>query len=167
MFNLVIVLIATFAFSLLLIYFIAAHDRRRAAQQIKNSSQSEDQTPAIDFRAFQKLCQDILEGLKLEIKDVSTPSGGEVVIRATSPNPITAVDYLVVGFHLPQQAELELARIIEVSDQIVSERIGKGIIMTTGQINFDVVRTLPELASIELIDGSRLLKLKEEYRFLY
>jgi hypothetical protein len=169
MVNLVVAIILAFAIALVLIYFISAHDRSRAraeAQAALNSDTAAE-VPTMDFREFQKLCQDILEGLKLEIKDVSTSSGGEIVMRATSQNPITTVEYLAVGFHLPRSAELETARIIEISDQIVSERLGKGIIMTTGKINIAAIQALPEIASLSLIDGDHLTMLKKEYSFKY
>lgn len=170
MFNLVIVLMGTFALSLVLIYFIAAHDRKRdKIESARAKSMDTDLTgkPLMDFREFSRACQDILEGLKLEINEISNPSGDEIVIRAASINPITRVDYLAVGFYLPKSATLETARIIEVSDQIVSERLGKGLIMTTGKIDKAAIIAQPELAALELIDGERLLVLQKEYSFKF
>lgn len=170
MFNLAVVIMGTFAISLVLIYFISAHDRRRAkleAIRAKAKDEETSQAPLMDFREFSRACQDILEGLKLEINEISTPTGDEVVIRAASINPITRVDYLAVGFYLPKSATVETARIIEVSDQIVSERIGKGLIMTTGKIDRAAIIAQPELATLELIDGERLLVLQKEYSFKF
>jgi|GEM_PF-857166 hypothetical protein len=168
MFNLVIVLMGTFALSLVLIYFIAAHDRRRVKMELgKAKNDVSTETPLMDFREFNRACQDILEGLKLEINEIANPSGDEVVIRAASINPITRVDYLAVGFYLPKSATLETARIVEVSDQIVSERLGKGLIMTTGMIDKAAIVSQPELAALELIDGERLLVLQKEYSFKF
>ena len=170
MFNLVIVLMGTFTLALILIYFIAAHDRRRDKIETAHAKETDTTSagkPLMDFREFSRTCQDILEGLKLEITEISTPSGDEVVIRATSINPITRVDYLAVGFYLPKSATVETARIVEVSDQIVSERISKGLIMTTGKIDRASIIAQPELATLELIDGERLTVLQKEYSFKF
>lgn len=156
--NLIVVLIFTFAVSFVLIYFIASHDRRlKQRDALKHAGQSSGVTP--DFRLFTKFCTDLCEYLKLEISDITRPHDDEIVIRAASANPITRVEYIIVGFHVPYHCEVEATKIMEVSEQIVSERISKGIIITTGTIP-EAVHTLPELAPMEFIDGEKIVELQ-------
>lgn len=162
MFNLVIVLIATFGFALVLIYFIAAHDRSmKKRNDLTTASQTGDQELP-DFRLFVKFCTDLCEYLKLEIREITHPIDNEVVITAQNTNPITRVEYLVAGFLLPRHSVLEINRVMELSDQIVSERLSKGIIVTTGRIDREAALRLPELAPIEFIDGERLEKMLKD-----
>lgn len=161
MFNLVIVLIATFGFALVLIYFIAAHDRSmKKRNDLTTASQTGDQELP-DFRLFVKFCTDLCEYLKLEIREITHPIDNEVVITAQNTNPITRVEYLVVGFLARSDQEIERVRITEVSEQIVSERLSKGILITTGLFP-DAVKNLPELAPLEFIDGKKIAELKSK-----
>lgn len=159
MFNLVIVLMGTFIVAGILIYFISAHDRRT---KLKAEAKARDEglsTPFLDWREFSKVCMDLCDALKLDIADVSQPSAGEIALRAASRHPITRVEYLVAGFWLSRDALLDNGRIMELSDQIVSERISKGIVVTTGRIDRESALRLPELAPIEFIDGERLAEM--------
>ncbi len=168
MLNLMIVILFTFFVALILIYFISSHDRKRAIKASKLAIMNDGNTETqMDFKEFQKVCMNICEGLKLEITDVSAASASEFNIRAISQNPITQVEYLIAGFHIPRTSELEVQRVIEMSDQVVAERISKGIVMTTGRINVAALRAIPELANLEYVDGQRLMQLSKEYSFLY
>jgi hypothetical protein len=156
MMNLVVVLLGTFALAAVLIYFIAKHDRTTRLRTEAHAKAMGTEPALPDFREFSKVCMDLCESLKLEISDVSQPAGGEVAIRAASINPITRVEYLIAGFLLPRHSVLETSRVMELSDQIVSERLSKGIIVTTGRVDREAALRLPELAPIEFIDGGKL-----------
>lgn len=163
MFNLVVVLIGTFFLALILIYFISAHDRRfRLEKQKKLKEIESQQGTKTDFREFSKSCMDLCEGLKLDIESVSQSGNDEIIINAISRTPVTRVRFLIVGIHLISQEPLESNRIMEISEQIISERYSKGIIITTGIIDKSILST-PELAPIELIDGEEFIKLQKEY----
>lgn len=147
--------------ALLLVYFISAHDKKlqtqAKAQASADTPSSEDINQA--FRQFTKFCVDLCEYLKLEITDFSYEGSNEILIKAESKNPITRVEYLVAGFHLHPSDELNASQVTNVSDQIVSERLSKGMVITTGQIP-NSVKSLPELASIEFIDGEKVKELQ-------
>lgn len=161
MFNLVIVLIFTFVLALVLIYFISAHDRRQARKN-KAALQAESaDNPQQDFNLFARFCVDLCEYLKLEVKDYAKVSEQELVIRAESKNEISKVDYLVMGYHITSKEELPTALVAAFSDQIVSERIAKGMVITPGLIS-DATLGLPELASIDFIDGSKMAELQKK-----
>lgn len=167
MFNLVVVLFLTFAMAAVLIYFISAHDRRHKKKMDALAAlQDGPEVRTLDFRQFSKICMDLCEHLKLEVTDVAQPMASEIAIRAVSDHPVTRVEYLVSAFHLPRTAVLEIPKILELSDQIVSERVSKAIVITTGRID-PQVRTLPELAPMEFIDGQRLMGMMEEYKINY
>ncbi len=166
MFNLFIVLMGTFALALVLIYFISSHDRRlKAKLKLVNTASEQNQPHKMDYRQFTKTCMDICEGLKLEIQSVAQASNDEVIIHASTRDPITRVHLLIVGFHLLADEVLETSRITEISEQIISERISKGIIMTTGKIDKSIT-TMPELAPLELVDGTDLKRLVKEYSLI-
>lgn len=168
MFNLFIVLILTFVVALILIFFISSHDRKlkKKQEQLLISNELEEEESPLDFRQFSKVCMDICENLKLEIDDVTQLENDEIVVRAHSSNPITNVSFLVVCFHLHKKQTLDNSKVMEISDQIISERLSKGIIMTTGLID-PAVKNLPELAPMEFIDGNKLKELIEEYKINY
>lgn len=161
MFNLVIVLCFAFAVSLFLIYFIAAHDRKLVQKNLL--PQSDEPKPEFtDFRAFTKACMDLCNGLKLEVTDIATPSSGEVALRAASSSPITKVEFLICGFLLPTTAVLDNQKIMAISDHVVSERISKAIVITTGLFD-PQVKNRPELAPMEFVDGKKFSELLKKY----
>jgi len=162
MINLFIVLVGTFAIAFLLIFFIAKHDKKIQKKEIQN----EDDTDQWEFREFTKMCIDICEGLKLDVTDVNQIENEEIAIRAESKAAITKVQYLIVGFFINKSQFVDTGKIMEISDQIVSERLSKGIIMTSGQIDQSIRRT-PELAPLELIDRNQLQQLAKEYKMSY
>lgn len=168
MFNLFVVLILTFIFGLVLIYFISSHDRKLRLEQLKErgSKSSADNEIPIDFRQFTKICTDILENLKLEVQDVQQVDGTEVIMKATTSDPITQVEYLVVCFYLHGDDSVGTYQVQAISDQIISERLSKGIIITSGQID-PAVFALPELASMTFIDGTKMMALIKEYKINY
>lgn len=159
MLNLFVVLVGTFALAIVLIYFIARHDK--VLQKKLHNSAKADPAEILSFREFSKICVDICEGLKLIITDITQTEMSEVNIRAHSKDPITKVEYLIVGFYCPQAQAIEAQKIMEISDHIVSERLSKGIIMTNGMIDHSL-KNLPELAPLEFIDRTRLLALAKE-----
>ena len=158
MFNLVIVLILTFAVAFVLIYFIASHDRKLKIK-LDHEHPSDPLDVETDFRRFTKFCMELCEYLKLEISDVTRPQSDEVVIRAANVNPITRVEYLIVGFYVAPHVEIAPTKIMEVSDQIVSERLSKGILITPGFFP-ESAKCLPELAPMEFIDGTKMNEMK-------
>lgn len=162
MFNLVVVLIGTFFLAAILIYFISKHDKKMRDAEALRSANESSSSPALNFRSFMTICQDLCDSLKLDISEITQPSGGEFSIRAFSRNPITRVEFLLAGFHLPQKTMLETGRIMEISDQVVSERISKAIIVTTGMIDRQAALSLPELAPMEFIDGTELARMMRD-----
>ena len=160
MFNLVIVLFVTFAFALFLVYFIAKHDRKMAmADKIKLNP--ETQNPEHQRKLFFRFCADLTEYLKLETLDFQQLGANQITIRAEGKNEITRVDYLVVGFFCDAHETVSTSQIMEISDQMVSERIAKGILITSGQFD-PAIKSYPELANIEFIAQDRVLELKEK-----
>lgn len=160
MLNLVIVLIFTFVVAFVLIYFISAHDKKLTKQQ--NESLQKESTPdeqRKNFRLFTQFCVDLCEYLKLEVTDFSTESDFEILIKAENKNPITRVDYLILGLHLLPNENVSTTVVTSFSDQIISERLSKGILITTGLIP-ENIKNLPELASIDFIDGKKAKELK-------
>ena len=151
----------------MLIYFISAHDRkeRLKTQKTRSQSSASNEIP-LEFRQFTKICHDILENLKLEVQDMHESDGSELVIRAVSSDPITKVEYLVVCFYMHGDDSVGTYQVQAISDQIVSERISKGIIITSGQID-PAVQALPELASMTFIDGPKMMELIKEYKINY
>lgn len=157
------------AFSLVvavvLITFISVHDRKMKQKSshdpkwMTHSSTGE----RLDIRQFSKICMDLCEILKLEIINVVQPSADEFVAQAESPHPITRVEFLICGFLLPQDATLDPNRVQEISEQIISERISKGIIITTGKIDLGQMH-FSEQAPLEFIDGIRLQSLIAEHK---
>jgi len=167
MFNIFIVLILTFAVAIILIYLISSHDRKlKKRKEAARLEEPDDGSPTIDFRQFSKICMDICENLKLEIDDVNQLENDELIVRATTADPITQVQFLIVCYYLHKDDTLDNNKIMEISDQIVSERLSKGIIMTTGRID-EAAKNLPEQAPMEFIDGFKLQELIEKYKINY
>jgi len=163
MLNLFIVLIITFIVALILIYLISSHDRKlKKRLEAERDSQEPEDEERMDFRQFTKVCMDICENLKLEIDDVNQLENDELIVRASSSDPITKVQFLIVCYYLHREDTLDNNKVMEISDQIVSERLSKGIIMTTGRID-DTVKNMPEQAPMEFIDGFKLNELIEKY----
>jgi|APSaa5957512535_1039671.scaffolds.fasta_scaffold222585_2 hypothetical protein len=166
MLNLFIVVIFTFAFAMVLIYFISSHDRKRRQKALKEDASLSTERPSLDFRQFVKMCSELCENFKLEITDIQEVQGSEVIIRAISPHPITKVEYLIVGLYISHLDTVGHHKILAISDQIISERLSKAIVITTA--DFDPhIKSMPELAPMELIDGTRLMELAKEYTFKY
>lgn len=158
MFNLVIVLMATFVLAFVLIYFIASHDRKLKIK-LDREHPADPSDVELDFRRFTQFCMELCEYLKLEVTDLTRPQNDEVVIRAANVNPITRVEYLIVGFYVAPHVEIAPTKIMEVSDQIVSERISKGILITPGFFP-ESAKRLPEIAPMEFIDGTKMTEMK-------
>jgi hypothetical protein len=159
MFNLFVVLFATFVIAFVLIFFIARHDLARKKRSSSSLRDGSAPVTDADFRLFTKFLSDLCEYLKLEVVEMTRPEEFEIVIRAVNANPITRVEYLVVGFYAPESQEIERVKITEVSEQIVSERISKGILVTPGSFPAEV-KNLPELAPLEFIDGVKMAEIK-------
>jgi len=166
MFNIFIVIIVTFAIALFLIYLISSHDRKLKKRKEAARTEQEGDETAMDFRQFTKICMDICENLKLEIDDVNQLENDELIVRATSSDPITKVQFLIVCYYLHKDDTLDNNKVMEISDQIVSERLSKGIIMTTGRID-NAVKNMPEQAPMVFIDGFKLNELIEKYKINY
>lgn len=160
MFNLVIVLCFTFVLALFLVYWISAHDRQYLAQmKAQNSTLPQDRET--EFKIFAKFCVELCEYLKLEVKDFTSHPPHELTIRAVNVNPITRVEYLVMGLFLNSAETLDVATLTAFSDQIISERLSKGIIITPSPISQNL-KNLPELAPIDFVDGEKFAELKKK-----
>lgn len=161
MFNLVVVLVFTFIVALFLIYLIAKHDRKHKLTVVASTPHA-----ALDYRQFSKACLDICEGLKLEITDFAPEGTEQIIIRARSRQPIIQVEYLIVGFWIVPESKVTGTQILEISDQVISERLSKAIIITTGQFEPGVY-SLPERAPMEFIDGKKLPAIILKYQAKY
>lgn len=155
MFNLVVVLIFTFLVAFVLVYFISAHDRKLKMQRAgKPRPYGEEGN---EFKIFAKFCVELCEYLKLEVKDFTQHPPHELTIRAVNVNPITRVEYLVMGLFLTGNDTLDMATLSNFSDQIVSERISKGILITPAAVS-EHLKNLPELAPIDFVDGQKFVE---------
>lgn len=159
MLNLFVVLIFTFVIAGVLIYFISSHDLARKKRAASAGPARSAASVDADFRSFTKFVSDLCEYLKLEVSEMTRPEEHEIAIRAANVNPITRVEYLVVGFFVPEGQEVERVKITEVSDQIVSERMSKAILVTPGTFP-EEAKNLPELAPMEFIDGVKMAEIK-------
>lgn len=159
MFNLVVVLVFTFILALVLVYFISAHDKKYKNQSETSKSSTTD--IANDFKLFAKFAVDLCEYLKLEVKDFSQHPPYELSIRAENVNPITRVEYLVLGIFTTNTEAIDSTTLTAFSDQIVSERISKGIFITPATIS-EHLKNLPELAPIDFVDGAKFVELKNK-----
>ncbi len=159
MFNLVVVMFFTFVVAFVLVYFISAHDRKLKAQALVNPPSALDQQN--NFKVFAKFCVELCEYLKLEVTDFSQHPPHELTIRAVNVNPITRVEYLVMGLFLTGDDTLDVTTLSNFSDQIVSERISKGILITPATVS-EHLKNLPELAPIDFVDGQKFLDLQKK-----
>jgi hypothetical protein len=159
--NLLVALGMAFIVSFFLIFLIARHDREHKRRFASRPGLTAVNAVPADFRLFTKFCTDLCEYLKLEISEISRPADDEIVIRAANANPITRVEYLLVAFHTAPGAEIPVTKVMEISDQIVSERISKGILVSPGHFA-ESVKGLPEVAPMEFIDGARMAELRKK-----
>ncbi|MCP5463895.1 MAG: restriction endonuclease [Deltaproteobacteria bacterium] len=162
MFNLFVVLIFTFFVAMILVYFIAKHDKNLAAKE-KSASEASASPKKIDFRQFTKICMDLCENMKIDVQDVKQGDNDEVIIYASTDNDIANVTYLIVGFHLRENQKADNHRIQQISDQIISERLSKGIVITTGEFDESITR-YPELAPMSFVDGPKLWEMVSKYK---
>ncbi len=163
MLNLVIVLALTFLIALVLIYFISLHDKKRSQVLVQKA---EDKSDEPDLRTFMKQALGLCENLKLTVDSYMIHSSTEFSAIVSTQNPVTKVKMMVVGILNPPDHFVDNLKIMNISDEIISERLSKGIIITTGVFDPLITRA-PELAPIEFIDGKRFKDLLKEYQFLF
>ena len=123
----------------------------------------EQRFAALDFGNFERICTGILENLKLDILERQDEGEGEFSLLVRNPAPIVGGKLLVHGLMIPENEEIKSPRVMELSDNIVSGRLTKGIFMTTGRFAPEVAH-LPELAPMEFIDGEMLKSLTDKYK---
>lgn len=121
-----------------------------------------EREPFLTSRQFEKVCLALLDEMRLVVEE-SDPGENKIDIRARNPAPIVGGELLIHCLYLSPQAVVGPERILELSNRIVSERVSKGIFITTGRFTPEL-SVLGELAPIEFIDGERLQQLVSQYR---
>ena len=138
----------------LLIFLIALADRKK----IKETPLR----PGMTRERFERICLLVLEGMKMEIDEVSRAGDSQIEILARNPTPITGGAFLVHCLYIDPAEVIGSARIIELSNMVLQERLSKGIFMTTGRFTSEIPG-IGELAPIEFVDGEALQRLMEKY----
>jgi len=68
---------------------------------------------------------------------------------------------LVMGIFSNETDKIDTATLTAFSDQIVSERISKGILITPALVS-EHLKNLPELAPIDFVDGQKFVDLQKK-----
>lgn len=162
MFNLLIAIVVAIGIAFILIYFISAHDHKMN-QKNKSAADADGYTEApYNFKQFSEICEKLCSALNLSIDETKYLQDNEIIFRATHKDPIIDVQFLVVALYLAPDKTASTNKIMEISDQIISERLSKAIIITSGKIDMSV-KLRPELAPMTLIDFDKLNLLMEEH----
>ena len=137
-----------------LIFLLALSDRKK-----KQTSEV-----PLDFTQteFEKLCVQVIEGMKLDIEEASRSDSTQVDIIAVNSVPIIGGKLLVHCLYEKPEQVIGTAEILELSNRVISERLSKGIFITTASFT-DEIPGISELAPLEFIDGKAFRKLIEKY----
>ena len=137
-----------------LIFLLALSEKKRRG--------SPSAPAAFSRERFEKACVQIIEGMKLEIGEITRTGSSQLDILATNPAPITGGEYLVHCLYTDPGEVVSGPQIIELSNMVVQERLSKGIFITTGRFTADIPG-IGELAPMEFIDGAAFEKLVKKY----
>lgn len=117
-----------------------------------------------DFARFVRVCQEILEAHKLEIKEVTPNSDDKSVdFYCEFTKPLIGGQLLAHCILRPHDDIVPAADIVELSNAIIQDRLSKGIYITTGRFTADLAG-ISELAPMEFIDGQELERLCKEHK---
>jgi restriction endonuclease Mrr len=104
-----------------------------------------------------------LEKLGLVIKESYRDRGNEADVYAENPEPLIGGP-VIAHLHLyPEDGRITSMDVMNFASNLVGERRGKGLYITTGHIAPEVW-TLPELPPMDLIDGKKLEELLRQYQ---
>ncbi|MDL1873195.1 restriction endonuclease [Deltaproteobacteria bacterium PRO3] len=158
--NLLIVILFTFLFSIFLIYLIQKTSKRPETAEEKIPIDPGLQHLNLD--QFFAICCELLEKMGLRILNSYRTEDNEIDIFAENPEPIVGGPFLAHLILYPEGAQVSSAEVQNFASNLIGERRGKGILMTTGFFAPDVAM-LPELPPMEMIDGKRLAELMKHY----
>lgn len=143
----------------ILIFLLAVADKKR-------KSASPPAEPALTSLQFKKACLAVVDNMKLEVEETTESGDDQLEFIAVNPTPIVGGRFLVRCVYLSPHEAIQSPEVLEFSNEIVQERLSKGLLMTTGTFADDIAG-LSELAPIEFIDGKSLKALMEKYRILF
>jgi len=158
--NLLFVIVLTFVFSLFLIYLIQKTSKRPETAEEKIVIDPGLQHLNLD--QFFTICCELLEKMGLRIVNSFRTEDNEIDVYAENPAPIVGGPFVAHLILYPEGAQVTSAAVQNFASNIIGERRGKGILMTTGFFAPDVAM-LPELPPMEMIDGKRLAELIQHY----
>jgi hypothetical protein len=158
MMNLLLVFFMAVAIGFLLIFFIKKTSKRTPGEQ---SITLPPPLQGLNFDQFYALCVQLLESLGLVIKESYRDNPNEADIYAENPEPLIGGP-VIAHLHLyPEDGRITSVDVMNFASNLVGERRGKGLYITTGHIAPEVW-TLPELPPMDLIDGKKLETLLKE-----
>jgi len=159
--NLLIVFVLTVIVGFLLIFGISKTSKPPATAEDKIPIAPNLQNLNLD--QFFALACDLLEKMGLKIQDSYRTEDNEIDIYLQNTTPILGGPMVAHLILYPQGARVTAADVQNFASDIVSERRGKGILITTGFFSPEVA-TLPELPPMEFIDAKRLAELMEKHQ---
>lgn len=162
--NLLIVIFFTFLFSIFLIYLIQKTSKRPETAEEKIPIDPGLQHLNLD--QFFAICCELLEKMGLRILNSYRSEDNEIDIFAENPEPIVGGPFMAHLILYPEGAQVSSAEVQNFASNLIGERRGKGILMTTGFFAPDVAM-LPELPPMEMIDGKRLAELMKHLSLIH
>ncbi len=141
-----------------LIFLLAVSDKKK-----KKTLSPTTPGPSVLPSYFEKACFQIIEGMKLEIEEIHRSGNSLIDVLAQNPTPLTGGRYLIRCLYCDDpERSIQTTEILEFSNNILQERLSKGIFLTTGKFSPEI-SSLGELAPIEFVDGEDLEKLLKKY----
>jgi hypothetical protein len=158
--NLLIACFLAILFGFILIYWIQKTSKPKETIEEKIPLSPALQNLTMD--QFFNLCCSILERMGLKILKSYRTEENEVEVYAENPAPMVGGPFSIYLILYPRGAQVTSTDVQNFASNLIGERRGKGIIMTTGFFTPEVA-TLPELPPMEMIDGKQLGQLMEKY----
>ncbi len=158
--NLLIVIFCTFVVGFILIFFIQKTSKPPETTEAKIPISSELQNLNLD--QFFAIGCELLEKMGLTIKESFRTEDNEIDIYAENLEPIVGGPMVAHLILYPPGAQVTVADVQNFATDIIGERRGKGILITSGFFVPEVF-ALPELPPMEFIDGKRLAELMRQY----
>jgi restriction endonuclease Mrr len=158
--NLLIAFSLAVVFGFVLIFFIQKTSKRRETAEEKIEISPELQ--GLNMDQFFSIACELLEKMGLKIVDTYRTEDNEIEVYLENPAPIVGGPLVAHLILYPEGAQVTSMDVMNFSSDIVGERRGKGILITTGFFAPDVA-ALPELPPIEFIDGKRLAELMKQH----
>lgn len=162
--QILVIIFGSFVAGFLLIFLLALSEKKRRQEKEKSGEPPLKNTFTLE--QFEKICIEIVEGMKLTIEEIHRASEGDLDIMAKNPTPFTGGTFLVRCLFLEPHQTISAAEVLELSGTIIQDRISKGIFITTGRFTEDLP-TLSELAPIDFVDGAEFCQLVERYAPAY